>query len=100
MLILFLNRNKNQPDIKNGCVAVDKGVAENSGDAASDDGTGYWGIVSCPWIRFFTCILRRSRIFSLKLADKSGGCNFLVLIGEEDVGDGPDAVKNIWGIDI
>lgn len=88
-----------EPDIKNGCVglsAEDRGVLEKTGDP----GPGYCEIISWPWIRFFTCMLRRSRICSLDVAHKLDGWSFLEFVGTVDVADAPDDVKNICGIDI
>lgn len=90
----------NELDIRNGCVGLsadDSDAVEytDGGGAAAATGSEYCGMISCPWIRFFTCILRRSRMCSFELAN---GC--LELIGSCDGADDPAAVNKICGIDI
>lgn len=84
------------PVIRNGC-----GLADEQRDAGGDgdaDGIAYWAM-SWPWIRFFTCKLRRSRMCSLEFdVEFIDGIRFDV--DTFVVAVGPDAVRNICGIDI
>lgn len=84
-------------DIRNGCVGLSAEDSDAAVEYIDDDAAGseYCGMISWPWMRFFTCILRRSRICSLEFDDECFGC-----IGKMGVADDPAAVKIICGIDI